>query len=166
MAFLNETFEADNLPQGNSYEALPAGWYNVNVTGAELKNTKDGSGQYIKVRYDITGPSHQGRVVFGNLNIKNASAKAEEIGRQQLGELMRSIGLAKVTDTDQLIGGSLQIKLDVRAATEQYSAQNEVKGFKAITGSAPTFAAPAASAPTAASAPVARGRAAPPWANK
>lgn len=29
MAFLNETFEADNLPQGNSYEALPAGWYNV-----------------------------------------------------------------------------------------------------------------------------------------
>lgn len=104
-------------------------------------------------------------MVFGNLNIKNASAKAEEIGRQQLGELMRSIGLAKVTDTDQLIGGVLQIKLDVRAATEQYSAQNEVKGFKAITGSAPTFATPAASAP-ATSAPAASGKAAPPWAKK
>ena len=32
MAFLNETFEADNLPQGNSYEPLPAGWHNANIT--------------------------------------------------------------------------------------------------------------------------------------
>lgn len=166
MAFLGQTFDANELPQGNggNYDPLPPGWYNANITAAELKPTKDGSGQYIKVRYDITGPTHQGRVVFGNLNIKNASAKAEEIGRMELGNLMRAIGLAKVTDTDQLIGGSLSIKLDVRAATEQYAAQNEVKGFKAITGSAPTFAAPAASPAAAAPAAAAPARAAPPWA--
>lgn len=168
MAFLGQTFDANELPQGNggNYDPLPAGWYNANITSAELKPTKDDSGQYIKVRYDITGPSHQGRVVFGNLNIKNASAKAEEIGRQQLGEIMRAIGLAKVTDTDQLIGGSLSIKLDVRAATEQYAAQNEVKGFKAITGSAPTFAAPAASPAASAPAAAAPAKATPPWAKK
>jgi hypothetical protein len=161
MAYLGQTFDANDLPQGNTYEPLPPGWYNAHITAAELKPTKDGSGQYIKVRYDITGPTHQGRVVFGNINIRNASAKAEEIGRQQLGDLMRAIGLARITDTDQLIGGSLLIKLSVRAATEQYPAQNEVKGFKAITGAAPTFA-PAASAP-AASAP---SKAAPPWAKR
>lgn len=168
MAFLGQIFDANELPQGNggNYDPLPAGWYNANITSAELKPTKDGSGQYIKVRYDITGPSHQGRVVFGNLNIKNASAKAEEIGRQQLGEIMRAIGLAKVTDTDQLIGGSLSIKLDVRAATEQYAAQNEVKGFKAITGSAPTFAAPAASPAASSPAAQAATKATPPWAKK
>ena len=167
MAFLGQTFDANDLPQGNTYEPLPAGWYTANITAAELKTTKDGSGQYIKVRYDITGPTHQGRVVFGNLNIKNASAKAEEIGRQQLGELMRAIGLARVTDTDQLIGGSLLIKLSVRDATEQYDAQNEVKGFKAITGSVPTFAAPAASAPAAsATASAGPAKATPPWAKK
>lgn len=161
MAFIGQTFDANELPQGNggNYDPLPPGWYTANITAAELKPTKDGTGQYIKIRYDITGPTHQGRVVFGNLNIKNASAKAEEIGRMELGNLMRAIGLAKVTDTDQLIGGSLQIKLAVRAATEQYSAQNEVKGFKAITGSAPTFAAPAASAPASAG----PAKATPPW---
>ena len=168
MAFLGQTFDANELPQGNggNYDPLPPGWYTATITAAELKPTKDGSGQYIKVRYDITGPTHQGRVVFGNLNIKNASAKAEEIGRQQLGEIMRAIGLARVTDTDQLIGGSLLIKLSVREATEQYDAQNEVKGFKAITSSVPTFAAPAAS--PAASAPASAGpaKAAPPWAKK
>lgn len=166
MAFLGQTFDANDLPQGRTYDPLPPGWYTATIADAELKPTKDGSGQYINVRYDITGPTHQGRVVFGKLNIKNASAQAEEIGRQQLGEIMRAIGLARVTDTDQLIGGSLLIKLDVRAATEQYDAKNEVKGFKAITGSAPTFAAPAAS--TAASAPAASApsKATPPWVTK
>ncbi len=166
MAFLGQTFNADDLPQGNTYEPLPAGWYTASITDAELRTTKDGSGQYIKVRYDITGPTHQGRVVFGNINIRNQSVKAEEIGRQQLGELMRAIGLARITDTDQLIGGSLQIKLDVRAATEQYSAQNDVKGFKAISGSAPTFAAPAASPAASAPAAAAPVKATPPWAKK
>jgi hypothetical protein len=160
MAFLNETYDVDQLPQSTgSYDPLPAGWYHANITQAELMNTKAGNGQYIKIRYDITGPSHQGRVVFGNLNIKNPNPKAEEIGRQQLGEIMRAIGIPRVTDTDQLIGGNLQIKLDIRES-EQYGAQNEVKGFKAIAGS--MSVAPAVKdAPAAAS-----GKAAPPWAKK
>ena len=173
MAFLGQTYAASDLPQGNNnYEPLPAGWYTANITQAELKSTVAGDGQYIKLRYDITGPTHQGRVVFGNLNIKNASAKAEEIGRQQLGEIMRAIGLAKVQDTDQLIGASIQVKLDVRPARtdektgKTYEASNEVKGFKAVNGgAAPTFAAaaPAAAAPAASAAPA---KAAPPWQKK
>ncbi len=173
MAFLGQTYAASDMPQGNNnYEPLPAGWYTANITQAELKTTAAGDGQYIKLRYDITGPSHQGRVVFGNLNIKNASAKAEEIGRQQLGEIMRAIGLAKVQDTDQLIGASIQVKLDVRPARtdektgKTYEASNDVKGFKAVNGggAAPSFAAAAPAAATAASA--APAKAAPPWQKK
>lgn len=160
MSFIGE-FNAADLPQSTmSNEPVPAGWYQVKVHGAEVKNTKAGTGQYIAVRYDILGPTHQGRVVFGNLNIKNPNPKAEEIGRQQLGDLMRSIGLAKVTDTDQLIGGTLKIKVDVRR-DEQYGDSNEVKGFKALDGALPTpttsASAPAAAAPSAAT---------PPWAKK
>ena len=116
MAFLGQTFDSNELPQGTggSFEPLPEGFYNATITQAELKPTNDGTGQYIKLRLDITGPSHQGRVIFSNLNIKNASAKAEEIGRQQLGDIMRAIGLAKVNDTDQLIGGHVNIKLAIR----------------------------------------------------
>jgi hypothetical protein len=164
MAFLSETFDINELPVGNtgSFEPLPAGWYTATISQAELKATKAGNGQYIKLRYDITGPSHQGRVVFGNLNIKNANPKAEEIGRQQLGDIMRAIGLAKVTDTDQLIGGQIGIKLEVKQ-DEQYGPSNEVKGFKSVSGSAApsaaSFAAPAVSQ-------ISVGKAAPPWAKK
>lgn len=165
MAFLNEEFNVNELPQGNgNFEPLPAGWYTATISQSELKATKAGNGQYIKLRYDITGPSHQGRVVFGNLNIKNANPKAEEIGRQQLGDIMRAIGLAKVTDTDQLIGGQIAIKLEVKQ-DEQYGASNEVKGFKSVSGSV----APAAAsipAKTTAPAPAAPAKAAPPWAKK
>jgi hypothetical protein len=106
MAFLSQSFAVDELPQGSggNFEPLPAGWYQATITSAELKKTKAGTGEYIAIRYDILGPTHQGRVVFGNLNIANPNQKAEEIGRQQLRELMVSIGLNSVSDTDQLIG--------------------------------------------------------------
>lgn len=169
MASFGYEFNVDELPQSTSnFDPLPAGWYTATISKAELRKTNDGTGEYIAVRYDITGPTHQGRVVFGNLNIKNKSSQAEEIGRTALGEIMRGIGLARVTDTDQLIGGSLAIKLNVKEARtdsatgKQYEASNEVKGFKAIGGSAapaPAFAAKAA--PAAAPA-----KAAPPWAKK
>jgi hypothetical protein len=160
MAFLDEEFSVDTLPVGNNnFEPLPEGWYNSTITGAEIKPTKAGDGKYIAVKYAITGPTHQGRVVFGNLNIKNASTKAEEIGRSQLGDIMRAIGLAKVTDTDQLIGGNLSIKLSLK--TGEY-AGNEVKAFRALNGAAPTAVAPFKSvAPSATPA-----KAAPPWAKK
>jgi len=162
MAFLTETFDLTELPVGNAnnFEPLPAGWYTCTISQAELKDTKAGNGQYIKLRYDITGPTHQGRVVFGNLNIKNANPKAEEIGRQQLGEIMRAIGLAKVTDTDQLIGGQISIKLDIKQDA-QYGASNEVRGFKSVSGSVAPSATPASAA-----APAATSKAAPPWAKK
>ena len=157
MAFLDQTFEADAMPVSEkSYEPLPSGWYTASITAAELKNTKAGTGQYIAIRYDIIGPTHQGRIVFGNLNIRNPNPKAEEIGRQQLGEVMRAIGIAKVQDTDELIGGQLSIKVDIRSS-EQYGDQNEVRAFKAIAGSTPP--APAAKA-------AASGKAAPPWQKK
>jgi hypothetical protein len=69
---------------------------------------------------------------------------------------MRAIGIAKVADTDELIGGQLSIKVDIRSS-EQYGDQNEVKGFKAIAGSTPP--APVAKA-------AATGKAAPPWQKK
>jgi hypothetical protein len=176
MAFLD--ISLSDLPEstGGAYDPLPAGWYTAMIAGADLQATKDGTGQYIKIKYSITGPSHQGRIVFGNLNIKNRSAKAEEIGRQQLGELMRAIGLARVQDTDQLIGGNLSIKLDIRPARtdeatgKTYDAQNEVKGYKAAGGASPTAAMPSfgATSQPQASAPAkpAAASSVPPWAKR
>ena len=84
MAQLNQPFVESELPKSErNFDPLPAGWYNATIGGAEIKQTKAGTGEYIAIRYDITGPTHQGRVIFGNLNIKNANPQAESIGYQQ-----------------------------------------------------------------------------------
>jgi hypothetical protein len=138
MASLGQSFNEDDLPQSSGdFAPLPEGWYNAVINSALIKNTKDNSGQYIAVRYDITGPTHQGRVVFGNINIKNKSSQAEEIARQALGSIMRAIGLPRVDDTDQLVGGNLQIKLSIRAQ-DGYGPTNEVRGYKPIGGESKT----------------------------
>lgn len=156
MAFLGETFSTDSLPEGRSYDLIPEGWYNAVISKADLGQTKAGNGQKIDVRFDITGPTHQGRAIFTAINVRNPSQKAEEIGRQQLGEIMRAIGLSQVQDTDQLVGGQLQIKVKVKVPSDEDKARgytesrNEVGGYKAIAGSTPPMGAtPNTAAPKA-----------------
>jgi hypothetical protein len=147
-------FSIDDLPvSSNNFEPIPDGWYDATIVESSMKDTKAGTGEYIAVRYKIDGPSHQGRALFGNLNVKNPNPKAEEIGRQQLGEIMRAIGLVKVTNTDQLIGGQLSIKIVIKR-DQQYGDGNDIKGFKAIAGVVRT---------SKASAPATLAKTAPPW---
>lgn len=155
MAFLGQAFSAEELPQSDrSYDLIPEGWYTVKITKADLKDTKSGTGKKIDIRYDILGPTQQGRVIFGSINIANQNPTAEKIGQQQLGEVMRAIGLSRVEDTDQLIGGELQIKIKVRQPSDSDKAngyndpRNDVGGFKSAGGAAPIAAAAFANAPT------------------
>jgi len=131
MALLDTPFVADPNAGQSDYAPLPAGWYTVRITEADIKETKAGTGNYIKVRYDVLDGTHVGRVVFGNLNLRNPNPKAEEIGRQQLSRLMLAMGLTQVTDTDQLIGGELSIKLAIQKS-DQYGDSNDVKDWKAL----------------------------------
>ena len=137
MALLEQEITLDELPESGGYDLLPAGWYTASITETDVKDTKDGRGKYIKVRYDITGPTHQGRVVFGNLNIQNPSSEAERIGRQQFGDLLRAIGITRIRDTDELLGGHVQIKVGIKEdKTGQYEPQNDIRGFKPLEGGA------------------------------
>jgi len=163
MAFLDKEISIDTLPVSTSnFDPLPAGWYTATITGTEQKIPKLGKGIYIACKYTITGPTHQGRVVFGNINIINPNPDAERIGRSQLADIMRAIGLSLIKNDEQLIGGNLQIRLEVK--TGEY-AGNEIKGYKA-TGSAPAAVAPFKPVGPSAAATGAPAKAAPPWANK
>jgi hypothetical protein len=159
MAFLGQEFNSDNLPAAASYELLPEGWYSARISQSDLCMTKSGTGQYIKLRYDITGPKQAGRVVFGNLNIRNQNVTAEEIGLRDMNAIMQAIGLRSIKDNDQLIGGELQIKVAIKK-DEQWGDKNEVRGYKAIEGSSKP--APFATTAPAQTAPAAQSSA-PPW---
>jgi hypothetical protein len=128
---LNAPLSQQNLPESTGFDPLPAGWYFATITESELKTTKAGNGEYISIKYEVTGPTHQGRGIYSMLNIRNPNPKAEEIGLGQLRSLMAAINLNDLQDTDQLLGGSLQIKLNVKR-DEEYGDKNEVKQYKAL----------------------------------
>ena len=101
----------------------------------EIKPTKKG-GEMINIRYDITGPEHVGRVVFGNINTVNDNPVAVQIGFEQLGQILRAIGLERLRDTDELSGHTLQIKVKI-SKSEGYDDANEVCGWRAVPSSIP-----------------------------
>lgn len=125
---------ADELPEGGSYELVPPAWYDACISEAEVAPNKANTGEILKLKFTILGPAYEGRVVFCNLNIRNQSQKAEEIALQDLRAIMESIGLSRVKDSDQLIGGNCQIKVIKKAAEGDYQERNEIKGYKAIAG--------------------------------
>lgn len=156
MAFLNETFNVDELPvnEQTEFSAIPEGLYTVTIKDTQIKPTKAPGGQYISLRMDVNDGQYARRVLWANINIKNASADAERIGRAQLGDILRAIGVAQLSDTDQLIGGQMEVKVVVG----EYNGKekNEVKSFKAVNGGVPAVATVAPSTT----------KAAPPWAKK
>jgi len=165
MGFLGQEFNVNEMPESVGFDPIPAGWYIAKITAADLKDTKAGTGKYINVRYDVMAPSHEGRVLFSMITVANPNPKAEEIGRQNLGDLMRAIGLKKVQDTDQLIGGKCQIKVTVEPGTEQYpDPKNNVKGWKALEGG--NLPMPSKSTDDGAPETASAGVPTPPWAKK
>ena len=146
----------EDLPENeSSFDPIPAGTYPAEIQKAELKDTKSGTGKYIHIQWGITGEQYTGRVVFEMVNFQNANKEAEAIGQATLRGIMEATGLAKLTDTDQLIGRRCQIRVKVRPASGDYDAQNEVKGHKTNGSEQP-------------STPVSGGSSsgAPPWAKK
>jgi len=161
---LDETIRFDELPD-NELAVIPAGWYTAAIAEAEIKSAKRSDGQYLSIRYTVLGPTHQGRSVYGNVTLRNASDTAVRIGRAQLKELMGAAGLAQLSDTDQLIGATLQVRVTVRDDS-QYGQSNEVKGWKPTGAQAPAPPSVVLPAPAPSSAETPRPRSTPPWAAK
>lgn len=137
MAILDQRFtQAFQTAEANSgFDPIPPGDYILQVSETELKNTKDGTGQYIKVAFTVMGPKYEGRKIFTNFNIRNASPEAERIGVSQLKALVVAGGVAEpLMDTDQLIGATVSARVTIDKSDDpQYGDQNRVSRYKPVT---------------------------------
>lgn len=157
----NLSFDASSVPPATPFEPLKDGWYAMRIMGATLKISET-AGEMLAIEFEVDENHHSdlaGRRAWTNLCIQHPNDKPREIARQQLSAICRAIGKLQVTDTDDLLGGSLRVKVRAVPATEQYRAKNDVIGFQALDGSAgdtTVTAAPATASPAKAAAPQAR----------
>lgn len=154
MATLN--FDANAIQPDTSFEPIPAGWYNAVIDESEMKPTRDGSGAYLALRFNIIDGQYAGRKVFTRLNLRNQNPVAQDIAQKQLSTICHAVNVLNVQDSSQLHALPMQIRVKVtNDPTGQYDPSNEISGYKAVgAGNGQGVAAPLA-APVAPAAPAA-----------
>lgn len=145
MAQLN--VDVSGIAPDAGFEVLPAGWYNVAIDESEMKPTKDGSGSYLNLRFNILDGQYHGRKLFHRLNLNNANAIAKEIAFKQLSAIGHAVGVLNIQDSSQLHGLPMKIRVKIRAGDGQYDDSNDVTTFKNINHVVAGAAAPAAPVP-------------------
>lgn len=137
--------------QSRDYSAMPAGPYDAEITNAEVKTTKAGTGQYLEVEYSVISPEpYAKRKVWSRINLVNSNEDAERIGRSELAALCNAVSMPRLNDSDQLLGKILRIRLKVDRR-DPANPRNDVTGWESHAGQLPPTPAarPAANAPAA-----------------
>jgi hypothetical protein len=116
---------------GPSNEPVPAGIYEAEITGSDVKDAKTGNGSYLALEFTILGPTHARRKVWKNITLTNTNAQAEQIGHGQLSALCHAVNIPKLDDSDQLFQKLLRLRVGIEPAKGQYPAKNDITGFEA-----------------------------------
>ena len=135
-------FNAAEVEPTTGFDCVPAGDYDVVIMTSEMKTTKDGSGQYLKLEFAILNGQFQNRKIFTNLNLVNKNETAVKIGKANLSAICRALQVLTPNDSSELHGKPMTVRVTIRKSDE-YDDQNEIRSFK------PKGAAPPVNAPVA-----------------
>lgn len=125
-------FDANTVAPEFGIDAIPSGWYTVSIDESQMKPTKDGSGAYLQLRFNVMQGQYSGRKIFCRLNLQNSNEMTVQIAKGQLSAIAHSIGVLQVQDSSQLHGKPMKIKVVKKPAANGYEASNEVTGFRDI----------------------------------
>lgn len=140
MADLGETFDPETV-EADEFSPLPAGEYFAQIVESEMKPTKSGSGEMLKLTWQIIDGPHENRKFWEQLNIRNQNETAQRIALQALKKICEATGAGSITDSEELHNRPVFVRLVVKADAN-YGDRNEVKGYRAHVASAPAKPGP------------------------
>jgi hypothetical protein len=125
MAQLN--FNASEI-ETSSHDPIPVGNYEAVVAASEMRPVKSGNGMGINLTFEIIsdGPA-KGRKVWAWINYQHPKAEAQRIGQEELARLCKAVGIANLTDTEQLHNIPLIISVGV---DKNDSSRNIIKRYE------------------------------------
>ena len=152
-------FSANDYEPHQGFEPLPNGEYVAMITEEEIKQTKAGTGQYLKFTWTVMDGQYTGRKLWSNHNIINPNETAQQIGRQEISAIAHAIGRPAASTSEELV--NVPCKITVRIKQEAgREPSNEIKKWEAIRQ--PPFPGQTAPQPGAAPTPATAGMAPPP----
>ena len=160
MATIN--FNASEVEPSQEFQPLPEGKYEAVIADSDVRTTRNGSGRYVQLEFEVVSGEHKGRKVWGRYNIENPNADAVRIGRADFSAVCHAVGVLNPADTCELHGLPLVLTVKCRKQKDSDELENVIRGYAAKN------AAVAAQAPQSAQAAPASQPASsqPPWARR
>ena len=147
MATIN--FNAANVEPQQSFDALPAGRYEVIITDSEMKDTKAGTGEYLQLTMEVIGDSkHVGRKLWTRLNLINPNATAVSIAQRELSAICHCVDVfcGDEWDSGELHNKPLTVDVGQEMNPQSGQMTNRIKGYSKCDGAPAAKAKPAAPA--------------------
>jgi hypothetical protein len=116
----------DEEADAPSFEVMPAGEYNLELTEAEIKATKDGKGELLKHTIRVIDGPYEGKLIFSNFNLQNANPQTMKMGNEAFKALRDVIDVPKPEDTDELCFKSFAGIVKVIPKKGEYDEKNDV----------------------------------------
>lgn len=126
MASLTGAYDPDAaLPSDR--DPIPAGNYSIELTESDVVPTKNGKGQLFKYTAKVLEGEHEGRSIWGQMNLQNENAIAQEIGQGEFAALRQMTGVPNPEDTQDLHFKAFTAVVIVEPAKGEYKAKNAIK---------------------------------------
>jgi len=160
MATIN--FNASEVEPSQEFQPLPEGKYEAVISDSDVKSTRNGSGRYVQLEFEVVSGEHRGRKIWGRYNIENANPDAVRIGRADFSALCHAVNVLNPSDTCELHNLPVILTVKCKKQKDTGELENVIRGYAAKNAA---VAAPTPQTPQAApAAPVASSQ--PPWARK
>jgi hypothetical protein len=129
MANLNG-FNANEVDPIVGFDPVPEDKYIAMITASQTKPTKNGSGSYLELTFDIIDGKYTGRKVWTRLNLENPNATAVKMARGELSAICRAVGVPQPQDSVQLHNLPLVIRVVCKNRDDNGQIANEIKAYE------------------------------------
>ena len=128
MADLNG-FNANTVEPTTTFEAIPADKYVAAIVESETKPTKNGSGSYLQLTFQVLDGPYKGRLLWARLNLNNSNPLTVQIARAELSAICRAAGVMTPKDSVELHNLPMQITVRCKKRDDTGEITNEIKGY-------------------------------------
>jgi hypothetical protein len=127
---LPDVFNAKDNEKMGGFDPIPAGWYLVEITKSEMKDTSAGTGRYLTCQLKVLEGEYEGRYLFNLMNLVNPNSTAVEIAQKELASMCEACELDEIEDSTELHGIPMAVRVVIKPESGGYPPKNEIKAYK------------------------------------
>ena len=152
MSMFGESGFDSTAKENNVANVIPKADYPAAIVNSEKIETKDGTGSYLKLTWQILSGEHQNKKIFENVNLwlkENTENRKTAVGiaKSHLSRICRAVNVLNPKDSKELHNKPCVISVGVKEAKGEYPASNYISNVKPRTSvgvpSVPVPSAPA-----------------------